>query len=247
MGMFYRDNNAYIMNEDMLHTSIIEDNHIDLIVTSPPYNLDINYDKINDSLTYELYLENIENWLSKCLTWVKPDGRLCLNIPIDTSKNANKTISADIAKIAQKVGWNYKTTIIWNKNKPNKAFGSFMSASSPNVISTAELILVFYKKHWKKLNKGVSDIDKNEFVEWSSGIWTFNGEARKKDGHPAPFPEELPKRCIKLFSYVGDIVLDPFMGSGTTVVVANKLNRKAIGIEISRKYCELALDRLMKI
>ena len=249
MGMFYRDKNAYIMCENMLDTSVIEDAHIDLIITSPPYNLDIDYKSSNDNLDYDDYLEFTHDWLEKCLKWAKPDGRLCLNIPIDTSKNEHRSIGSDITRVAQDVGWKYRTTIIWNKGKVNggNAKGSYKSASAPNVISPIELVIVFYKETWRKSSKGTSDITEKEFQEWTNGSWSFPGEKRRKNGHPAPFPEELPKRCIKLFSYVGDIVLDPFMGSGTTIITANKLGRKAIGIEISRDYCTIALDRLMKI
>jgi site-specific DNA-methyltransferase (adenine-specific) len=92
---------------------------------------------------------------------------------------------------------------------------------------------------------GISDITRDEFIEWTSGIWSFSGESRKKIGHPAPFPLELPKRCIKLFSFVGDTVLDPFLGSGTTLLACALLNRRGIGVEIDRKYCELAKKRLI--
>lgn len=249
MSMYYRDKNAYIMCEDMLETTVIEENHVDLIVTSPPYNLDILYKNYDDNKDYEEYLSFTKKWLQKCLLLAKDDCRLCLNVPLDVGKGCHRSIGADITSIAQSVGWNYRTTIIWNKQKVNGSFakGSYKSASSPNVISPVELILVFYKKTWKKAKRGKSDISKSEFQEWTNGLWTFPGERRKQGGHPTPYPEGLPLRCIKLFSYVGDIVLDPFMGSGTTVVVANILDRKAIGIEKSREYCELALERLMKI
>lgn len=121
-----------------------------------------------------------------------------------------------------------------------------MSASSPHIIAPAELIVVMYKEQWKKSFKGKSDTTKDEFVEWTNGMWTFSGESKNKIGHPAPFPVELPKRCIKLFSYVGDIVLDPFMGSGTTIVASKMLGRKSMGIEISREFCELAFHRVLK-
>lgn len=249
MGMFYRDNNAYIMCENMFDTNIINENHVDLIVTSPPYNLDISYRNTDDNLDYEDYLEFSYSWLDKCLRLAKEDGRLCLNLPLDIGKGGFRSIGSDVTKIAQEVGWKYRNTIVWNKGQVNGQFakGSYKSASAPNVISPVELIVVFYKRFWKKNRKGISDISSTEFMEWTNGNWSFSGEKRTANGHPAPFPEELPKRCIKLFSYVGDIILDPFMGSGTTVVVANKLGRKAIGIEISRDYCEIALDRLMKI
>ncbi|MCS7208125.1 MAG: site-specific DNA-methyltransferase [Fimbriimonadales bacterium] len=104
---------------------------------------------------------------------------------------------------------------------------------------------MLYKHEWKKRSgSGVSDLTPDEFMEWTNGVWTFNGESRKRVGHPAPFPLELPKRCIKLFSYVGDVVLDPFAGSGTTLLAAAMLGRRAIGIEIEEGYCLLARQRI---
>lgn len=247
--IYYKDDNAVIICGDMTEDNIVPNNYIDLIITSPPYNLNKNYKSANDNLTYEEYLNFTEKWLTKCYELVKIDGRLCMNIPIDTSKGGHNSIGADITCIAKQVGWKYRNTIIWNEGNisNNGARGSFMSASSPNVISPTELIVVMYKDKWKKQNKGVSDITKQEFLEWTNGMWTFSGESKKKIGHPAPFPVELPKRCIKLFSYIDDVVFDPFMGSGTTLLSANLFGRKAVGIEISRDYCELAMNRLLKI
>ena len=246
--VFYQDNNAIILCGDMLLDKRIPDNHIDLIVTSPPYNLSKEYSSSNDNLDYEEYLAFTKNWLNKCCKYAKPDGRLCLNIPLDTSKGKIRSTGSDITHIAKETGWNYKTSIIWNKNTVtgSNAKGSYASASSPNIIAPVELIVVFYKNQWKKQNKGCSDITKQEFTNWTKGIWSFNGESSKAIGHPAPFPVELPKRCIKLLSYKDDIILDPFMGSGTTLIAANSLGRKAYGIDISREYCELAMGRLLK-
>jgi site-specific DNA-methyltransferase (adenine-specific) len=107
--------------------------------------------------------------------------------------------------------------------------------------------VVFCKKDWKKVRTGAeSDITRNEFMEWTNGLWTFSGESKKRVGHPAPYPVELPRRCIKLFSFVGDTVLDPFLGSGTTLVAASRNDRCAIGIEIDEGYCRVARDRLIK-
>jgi site-specific DNA-methyltransferase (adenine-specific) len=103
-----------------------------------------------------------------------------------------------------------------------------------------------YKKQWKKLEKGISTIERQEFLDWSNGLWTFNGESKKRIGHPAPFPLELPDRCIKLFSYEGDVVFDPFLGSGTTLIAANNNNRFSFGLDIDELYCELAKNRIIK-
>ena len=246
------DNRAIIINDDFLAINYIPENSINLIVTSPPYNVDIDYDGFRDDIPYDKYLEFTEKWLRKAYELLKPDGRMCLNIPIDKSKGRDgegfQSVYADIVSIAKKVGFKYFSTIIWNEGNISRrtAWGSFASASAPYVIAPVEAIVLFYKKSWKRLSKGKSDITPDEFKEWTLGVWAFQGENPKKVGHPAPFPLELPRRCIKLFSYVGDIVLDPFVGSGTTVIAAYLLNRTGIGIDISRKYCETAKKRLIK-
>lgn len=245
--IFYKDEDSVILYGDMLTDERIPNNHIDLIVTSPLYNVNKNYGVSNDDLSYEEYVKFTRRWLEKCYDWAKCDGRLCMNIPLDTGKGEQRSLGADITYIAKQVGWKYRTTIIWNEGNISKvsARGSFVSASSPHIITPAELVVVMYKDKWKKLSKGKSDITKDEFFKWTNGMWNFSGESKKKIGHPAPFPVELPKRCIKLFSYVGDIVLDPFAGSGTTIIASKMLGRKSLGVEISREFCKLACQRIL--
>ena len=248
-----KSGNIIIINDDFLTTDLIPENSVDLIVTSPPYNVDIHYGSFRDDIPYEKYLEFTEKWLKKALTLLKPDGRMCLNIPLDKSKGRTEegfqSVYADVVQIAKNVGWKYFCTIIWNEQNISRrtAWGSWLSARAPYVIAPVEVIVVLYKKKWKKTSgSGISDITREEFIEWTNGLWTFPGESRKRVKHPAPFPLELPKRCIKLFSFVGDTVLDPFLGSGTTLVACALLNRKGIGVEIERKYCEIAKERLIK-
>ena len=238
-----------IICDDFLTTEYIEENSIDLIVTSPPYNVDIHYGSFRDNIPYDKYLEFTREWLEKALDLVKPDGRMCLNIPLDKFKGGHQSVYADIVGIAKKVGWKYHSTIVWNEQNISRrtAWGSWLSASAPFVIAPVEMIVVMYKKRWKKASgSGVSDINRDEFIEWTNGVWNFPGENRKRIGHPAPFPVELPKRCVKLFSFVGDVILDPFLGSGTTLIACAMLKRKGIGVEIDKKYCELAKQRLIK-
>ncbi|MGB9729365.1 MAG: DNA-methyltransferase [Thermoprotei archaeon] len=245
------DSNLIIINDDFLATNLIPEESIDLIVTSPPYNVDIRYGAFKDDIPYDKYLEFTEKWLGKALRLLKPSGRMCLNIPIDKSKGREEegfqSVYSDIVTIAKHIGWKYFSTIIWNEGNVSRrtAWGSWLSASAPYVIAPVEVIVVMYKYKWRR-DGGKSDITRNEFIEWTNGLWTFPGENRQRIGHPAPFPLELPKRCIKLFSFVGDTVLDPFLGSGTTLIAASILNRKGIGIEIETRYCELAKKRLIE-
>lgn len=245
---FVIPNRVELRQGNILEVSFIEPESIDLIVTSPPYNLEVEYDSYQDNLDYDEYLEFSRKWLSRCFDFLRADGRLCLNIPMDSKKNGHRSVGADITTIAKQVGFRYHTTIIWNKGNVSKrtAWGSWKSASAPEVTAPVELIIVFYKKQWKKESGSKeSDITRDEFIAWTNGLWSFGGESKKRIGHPAPFPIELPKRCIKLFSYVGDTVLDPFAGSGTTLIAAADLRRYAVGVEIDSTYCEIAKRRIL--
>ncbi len=265
---YFQSGDVTIYNADILKLKPITSNSIDLIVTSPPYSVDIKYGNYDDGIPYPDYLKFTKAWLKRCLDVSKPDGRLCLNIPLDKNKGGQQSVYADVLGIAKKVSWKYHTSIIWNEQNISRrtAWGSWMSASAPFIIAPVEMIAVLYKETWKKTSgSGKSDIGRDEFMAWTNGmwlpsdktpsinyeehpdmIWEFNGESKRRIGHPAPFPIELPKRCIKMFSFVGDTVLDPFMGSGTTLLASRELGRKGVGIEIDTKYCELAKSRLLE-
>lgn len=245
---YFRYGSLSILNEDILNTKAIENCSIDLIVTSPPYGVDIKYESYDDSIPYSQYLEFTRGWLRRCYEFAKDDGRLCLNVPLDKNKGGQQSVYADIATIAKGLGWKYHSTIIWNEQNISRrtAWGSWLSASAPFVIAPVEVIVIMYKKVWRKMQKGKSDITRSEFLEWTNGVWNFSGESRNRIGHPAPFPVELPKRCIKLFSFIEDTVLDPFLGSGTTLIACLETNRVGIGVEINRNYCDLAIKRLKK-
>lgn len=247
--VFFEEENVKVLYANTLTTRLIDNESIDLIVTSPPYNLDINYKSHDDAKPYDEYLKFTSKWLKRCYKWLKNDGRMCLNIPLDKNKGGHQSVGPDIIQLAKKAGFKYHSTVIWNEGNISKssAWGSWISASCPYVIAPVELIVLLYKESWKKTSGSrVSDITKQEFISWTNGVWTFRGESKRKIGHPAPFPVELPKRCIKLFSFVGDTVLDPFMGSGTTVVAAKQNDRNGIGIDIDEDYCMLAMDRILK-
>jgi site-specific DNA-methyltransferase (adenine-specific) len=246
--LFFESSKFKIINDDVITTDTIERRSVDLIVTSPPYNLDIKYSSHNDKISYPEYLEFSKKWIKNCFNWLKNDGRFCLNIPLDKNKGGQQSVGADLTSIAKKIGLRYHSTIIWNEGNISRrtAWGSFRSASAPYIIAPVELIVILYKKEWKKTSgTKVSDISKEEFMAWTNGLWAFQGESKKKVGHPAPFPIELPRRCIKLFSFVDDLVLDPFLGSGTTLVAAALNNRKGVGIDIDTDYCKIAKNRLL--
>lgn len=246
-NLYFKTDQVSIFNDDILKITDIKDSSIDLIITSPPYNLDIKYNSHDDKMDYSTYLTFTKDWLSKCFKLAKDDGRFCLNIPLDKNKDGQQSICADITTIAKQVGWRYHSTIIWNEGNISRrtAWGSWLSASAPYVIAPVEVIVVLYKKYWKKLSPGKSDIKKEEFLEWTNGVWTFSGESKKKIGHPTPFPMELPKRCIKLFSYTSNTVLDPFLGSGTTLIACLETKRTGIGVETDKQYCALAKRRIL--
>lgn len=245
---YFRYRNTRLLNESSLNEGLFSEPFIDLIVTSPPYNVGIDYNSNDDELSYVDYLDFTNKWISNCYKWSKSQARFLLNIPLDKNKGGQKSVGADITRLAQEIGWRYHSTIIWNEGNISRrtAWGSWLSASAPYVIAPVELIVVLYKDEWKKTGGSKkSDMSKEEFQLWTNGVWTFNGESKKKIGHPAPFPRELPRRCIKLFSYVEDTVFDPFCGSGTTLIESALNNRYGIGLEIDKKYCKLAKERIL--
>ena len=181
---FDLDNKIKVFENDFITVDLTQwKGKINLIVTSPPYNVGLDYNSHNDSNSYEDYLEFSKKWLTKAYDLLAEDGRMCLNIPLDKNKNGLKSVYADIVTIAKEVGFKYQSTIIWNEQNISRrtAWGSWLSASAPYVIAPVETIILLYKHQWKRKNKGTSTVEKEQFIEWTNGVWTFNGENRKKD------------------------------------------------------------------
>jgi len=148
---YFQRNSIWIYNENILNTGCIEERSIDLIVTSPPYNVDIKYSSHNDTMSYEDYLFFTREWLSRCYKFLRDDGRFCLNIPLDKNKGGQQSVYADITTIAKQIGFKYHSTIVWNEQNISRrtAWGSWLSATAPYVIAPVEVIVVLYKKEWK--------------------------------------------------------------------------------------------------
>lgn len=238
-----RDGGTWNMiNNDFLNVQI-KSNSVQAIVTSPPYNIGIQYDGYNDKKPLKEYLSFMLQVFSKCYDVLAPTGRIMLNVPLATTIGDPIPIHSHIMSLVEQAGFTYKNTIVWNnKNASNRfAFGSYCSASAPNVIGTEELIIVYHKGAWKRSTKGESTIRPIEFMKFSLSPWEFNGET-KKGKHPVPFPFELPYRLIQYFTFVGDTILDPFAGRGTTLAAAASLGRHGVGVEISKEYCDYAKE-----
>ena len=244
------DMRHFLLQGDALQRSTLKREVVDLVVTSPPYNIGKAYTGkgSDDEKTYAEYLKFSHKWLENCYHWTRPTGRLCVNVSLDKNRNGKQPLSADITAAAMAAGWKYHATIIWNEGNISRrtAWGSWKSASAPHIIAPVETVIVMYKDEWKRERQGKSDITADEFKDWVLGIWNFNGESGKRIGHEAPFPLELPRRCIKLLSFPGDTVLDPFAGSGTTMIAAMTHNRRAIGIELEERYCHLTINRIKR-
>lgn len=231
----------------------LEDDSIDLVVTSPPYNVDLGNNKYNknkynsydDNLPQKDYLKQLKGLFADLMPKLKSGARVCINI--GAKANGRVATHSDIIQFMNDLGYLNVTQIIWDKSQVGNrtSWGSFCSPSCPSFPTPFEYILVFAKDSLKLQEKGETDLTKEEFIDWSLALWKFAPESRmKKLGHPAMFPVELPKRLIKLFSWKGATVLDPFSGMGTTGVACKELGRKYIGIEMDIDYCEKSIVRI---
>lgn len=225
----------------------LADESVDLIVTSPPYGLDVAY-SAGDVLA-DRWPAFMLTWLDEAYRVTKPSGRLALNVPLDTSEPTYRPTYMQAVLAAIRAGWAYRSTVVWNEGNTTKggwALGSQSSAARPHHVSQVEMIALFSRGDWAPSSDNPDDITPDEFLLAGRGPWTFSGESRPWEGHPAPFPLELPGRLIPYLCRVGDVVLDPFCGSGTTLVAALSRGRQAVGFDISPEYVESARRRLQR-
>ena len=225
--------------------SELPDNSVHLMITSPPYNVGKEYDQ---DMSLEEYREFLRRVWKEVYRVLVPGGRACINIA-NIGRKPYIPLHAFIIEDMLNLGFLMRGEIIWVKKgggAPSTAWGTWMSAKNPTLRDEHEYILVFSKKFFErpKTENKEDTITKEEFLEFTRSVWYMKPETAKKIGHPAPFPVELPYRLIQLYSFKGDVVLDPFMGSGQTALACLKTGRFYIGYEINEEYVRLAEKRI---
>ena len=230
-------------SRDMCH---LPDSSVHLMVTSPPYNVGKDYD---DDLSLQEYKNLLGGVMQETYRVLVSGGRACINIA-NVGRTPYVPLHYHLIELAAKNGFLMRGEIIWDKGASagsSCAWGSWRSANNPVLRDVHEYILIFSKGRFGRHSVEKSGISRDDFLRDTKSVWHFGTTSAKKANHPAPFPEELPLRLINLYSYEGDIVLDPFMGSGSTAVAAQKTGRHFVGYEIEQKYVEIANKRLQAL
>jgi len=262
-----------IINGDCVEVmKSLPDGCIDLLVTSPPYNVNVSYDVYDDGRSMDEYWEFTRQWLSESLRILKDDGRVAINVPIELNvqeRGGRILFNAEFWMMMKEVGFKFFGMVDLTEDSPHRvrqtAWGSWMSASCPYIYNPKECIILAYKKTNKKLTKGESqwkgvptdveqpdgtiknkvvyqEEDKKEFMNLVFGRWEYFADTKSLT--KATFSMDIPMKAIKILSYKNDIVFDPFMGSGTSAVAAEILDRRWLGIELSPNYTEIARKRV---
>lgn len=240
-----------IYNQDCLEgMHQLAEGSVDLIVTSPPYNVGIDYgEEYDDSKDFGEYMQFIEKVMAECFRVLKDGGRAVFNVA-NTGRKPYRPLNAYYDMAALSAGFLMRGEVIWYKGAgagTGCAWGSWCSPSMPSLRDEHEYLLCFSKGSYTMQKNGESTISRDEFMDATKSVWHILPASAKRIGHPVPYPEELVRRCINLFSFSDAVVLDPFMGSGTTAIVAAKLGRKFLGFELSKKFHTLANKRLREL
>jgi len=222
----------------------VPDQSVQLIVTSPPYNVGKVYEAGQSFEDWLLLMNQVCTEMYRVLV---PGGRVCINVA-GIGRKPYRPTHYYVTGIMLDLGFPMRGEIIWDKSASvgtSTAWGSWRSATNPVLRDVHEYILIFSKDRMKATRTGADTIGREEFLEYTKSIWKFPAESAKRIGHPSPFPLELPMRLIQLYSFEGDIILDPFCGSGTTCVAAARSDRHSIGYDTVEEYCEIAKKRLV--
>lgn len=258
-----------VLNGDTIEVmSEMPEGWVDLIVTSPPYNVGIQYDIHNDEIVMDEYWKWSKKWLTEAYRLLKDDGRIAINIPYEVNvqdRGGRVFFASELYQVMKKVGFKFYGIVDLEENSPHRskttAWGSWMSPSAPYIYNPKECVILAYKKHHIKKVKGepqwkgepyltedgknkvaYSEQDKKEFMELVFGQWKYFADTRSLT--KATFSMDIPEKAIKILSYKNDVVLDPFNGSGTSCVAAVVHDRRWVGIELSENYCEIAKQRI---
>lgn len=224
----------------------LPDCSVHLVVTSPPYNVGKDYD---EDLTMDEYAELLANVFAECYRVLVDGGRMCVNVA-NVGRKPYVPLNALISNIMIDIGYLMRGEIIWNKGASagvSCAWGSWMSPSNPVLRDVHEYILIFSKGSYRRSAIEQPTIERDGFLEWTKSVWEFPAESARKVGHPAPYPVELPLRLIHLYTFENEVVLDPFMGSGSTALASITATRKWVGYDTSQEYCEITRKRVKEL
>jgi site-specific DNA-methyltransferase (adenine-specific) len=222
----------------------LADNSVALMVTSPPYHVGKDYDS---DATFEEYLQLLQNVFDETYRVLEPGGRAVVNVA-NLGRRPYVSLANHVADIMEGIGFLPRGEVIWVKAKGSSgscAWGSWRSASNPTFRDLHEYCLCFSKERWGRAKKGKSTISRDEFMQATLSVWEIQPESAKRVSHPAPFPVALPRRFIELYTYLGDLVLDPFLGSGSTAVAAVESGRHYVGYDTDKGYVKVARERIL--